>query len=276
MAVRRAVRLLNCFKDQWHRKNRFFIVKEVESPHTTRFYFDPTEPHLQNAGSYWTNQDSNSPKPFPNALETVRQRITPLVNDLISSRGRLPYEWAGDWRPNVAAANCYANSKESVGFHSDRLNYLGPQTTICSLSLGVTRNFRLRNQTQQARTFDISLPHNSLLLMHAGCQESFKHSVPPQRTVRNTQPRFSGFVFTNGLLRLTCSKPKFPTNRHRECIRRWVQMAAPASQNASTSLFAFTDRISPLIHFQVILTPLARSHRSLDVSVMRHAYFDRT
>lgn len=84
---------------------------------------------------------------------------------------------------------------QSVGFHSDVLQYLGPFPTIASLTLGCTRPFRLRpflpsgNNTNssdqpvapppQIRTLDIILPHNSLLIMHAGCQERYKHAVPP-------------------------------------------------------------------------------------------------
>ena len=51
-----------------------------------------------------------------------------------------------------------------------------------SLSLGVTRNFRLRNApgtTDEPRTYEIALPHNSLLIMHGGTQERYKHTVPP-------------------------------------------------------------------------------------------------
>ncbi len=40
------------------------------------------------------------------------------------------------WRANVAASNCYEGGKESVGWHSDQLTYLGPCPTIASLSLG--------------------------------------------------------------------------------------------------------------------------------------------
>lgn len=72
---------------------------------------------------------------------------------------------------------------ESVGFHSDRLNYLGPAPTIASLTLGTSRIFRLRSVGPEARTFNIPLPHNSLIIMHAGCQENFKHCVPPQRSI---------------------------------------------------------------------------------------------
>lgn len=103
---------------------------------------------------------------------------------------RYDQEWHGPWRANVAASNCYRGSKENVGWHADQLTYLGPYPTIASLSLGTTRQFRLRpvdNVVQPdlmpSRTYSISLPHNSLLVMHAGCQERYKHCVPPQPSI---------------------------------------------------------------------------------------------
>jgi hypothetical protein len=71
-----------------------------------------------------------------------------------------------------------------VGYHSDVLTYLGPYPTIASMSLGVSRPFRLRPFTpissiaQPLRTLDIPLPHNALLIMHAGTQEKYRHSIP--------------------------------------------------------------------------------------------------
>jgi alkylated DNA repair dioxygenase AlkB len=67
-----------------------------------------------------------------------------IVNEQIKQRKRFLLEWGGDsetdpganWRANVAASNCYEGSKESVGFHSDQMTYLGPYPTIASLSLG--------------------------------------------------------------------------------------------------------------------------------------------
>ena len=85
---------------------------------------------------------------------------------------------------------------------------LGPAATICSLSLGTTRAFRVR-QTEAVesasrsgtgpgpgpgstlsgtgpgpparpiRTYEVNLAHNSLVLMNAGCQERFKHTYVP-------------------------------------------------------------------------------------------------
>lgn len=33
------------------------------------------------------------------------------------------------------------------------------------------------------RTYSMSLPHNSLLVMHGGCQERYKHCIPPQSSL---------------------------------------------------------------------------------------------
>ena len=124
-------------------------------------------------------------------MEEACKHIERIVNDELKKRDRYPLEWGGNgddeltWRANVAAANCYEGGKESVGFHSDQLTYLGPYPTIASLSLGnksfyldlhfsliseigTSRTFRLRevipsNETgsRTARTYNIPVTHNS-------------------------------------------------------------------------------------------------------------------
>ena len=79
-------------------------------------------------------------------MEEACNIIEQVVNDEMRKRPRYPLEWGGYpskegevpvlWGANVAAANCYAGAKESVGFHSDQLTHLGPYPTIASLSLG--------------------------------------------------------------------------------------------------------------------------------------------
>jgi hypothetical protein len=79
---------------------------------------------------------------FPPAMEEACRIVERVVNSEMRKRTRFPLEWGGDtesspiWRANVAASNCYEGAKESVGFHSDQLTYLGPYPTIASLSLG--------------------------------------------------------------------------------------------------------------------------------------------
>jgi alkylated DNA repair dioxygenase AlkB len=78
-------------------------------------------------------------------MEEACSFVEKIVNDEMKKRKRFPLEWGGTgtegqiWRANVAASNCYEGGKESVGFHSDQLTYLGPYPTIASLSLGESR-----------------------------------------------------------------------------------------------------------------------------------------
>lgn len=83
---------------------------------------------------------SKPPPVFPPAMEEACKIVEGIVNEEMKKRKHFNLEWGGDtqrvWRANVAASNCYEGGKESVGFHSDQLTYLGPYPTIASLSLG--------------------------------------------------------------------------------------------------------------------------------------------
>ncbi|GEM08032.1 ubiquitin system component Cue [Rhodotorula toruloides] len=187
----------------WSQNKWYLVDREVTSPHTSCFYRELPEKLNAEAGydaagfdesaQYWYNGEKRTARAFTADQDEARQLIGEFVRTLLAGRDRHSLEWDSDWLPNVAVANCYRGSKQSVGFHSDVLQYLGPYPTIASLTLGCTRPFRLRpfipstqsitdgsaHPPPQIRTLDIILPHNSLLIMHAGCQERYKHAVPP-------------------------------------------------------------------------------------------------
>ncbi|TFK76597.1 hypothetical protein BDN72DRAFT_831175 [Pluteus cervinus] len=191
----------------WQRNKWWLFDRVVESPHRTSFYarnLSAEDDGWEEAAQYWYNgRQTSKPDVFPPKMEEACSIIEKIVNAELRKRERFPLEWAGDpndelpWRANVAASNCYAGSKESVGFHSDQLTYLGPYPTIASLSLGTRRTFTLREvipseeaDSRKAQTFHIPLPHNSLAIMHASCQEKFKHSIPPQQAIDIYRPQF--------------------------------------------------------------------------------------
>ncbi|KAL1842874.1 hypothetical protein VTJ49DRAFT_3891 [Mycothermus thermophilus] len=186
----------------------------VSSPHTSALYVS-SQPELQEQkheyvynGSRMTDVRTLTPH-----LERVKERVQEAVNREIQERIRtryggkkLKYQDPGPWAPNAAFVNCYDGPQENVGWHSDQLTYLGPRPVIGSLSLGVTREFRVRrivpsddnddddddedpnsdpgpDRGDLAGQIAIHLPHNSLLVMHADMQEEWKHSVSPARAV---------------------------------------------------------------------------------------------
>ncbi|KZT02163.1 uncharacterized protein LAESUDRAFT_730502 [Laetiporus sulphureus 93-53] len=181
----------------------------VESPHRTSFSTRRSsnqaedDENMQQAAQYWYNgRRTEPPATFLPAREEACVHIERVVNREMRKRKRFPLEWGGEpgtqketgsgekilWRANVAAANCYEGAKESVGFHSNQLTYLGPYATIASLSLEVVPTDE--RETRSARTYDIPLSHNSLIIMHASTQETFKHSVPPQSVIDLFHPPF--------------------------------------------------------------------------------------
>ncbi|KAA1474862.1 hypothetical protein DENSPDRAFT_782623 [Dentipellis sp. KUC8613] len=198
----------------WQRNKWWLFDRMVESPHRTSFYVrnaaDVTDEHgnWNEVSRFWYNgRKMDPPAAFPTPMEEACAIVEKLVNTEMHKRKRFPLEWGGVppevgdqrviWRANFAASNCYEGAKETVGFHSDRLTNLGPYATIASLSLGTSRLFRLREvipldeiEKRAARTFNIPLSHNSLVIMHASCQERFKHSVPPQFSLDRFHPPY--------------------------------------------------------------------------------------
>ena len=78
---------------------------------------------------------------------------------------------------NSVLINHYRDGQDSNGWHSDNERELGPDPIVASLSLGGSRDFRLRhNETKQTHT--INLTHGSLLVMHSGMQTHWQHTVP--------------------------------------------------------------------------------------------------
>lgn len=183
------------------RRDKFqMFEREVESPHTSRFYVDTLDEAEEQKTEYMYNggfvQDVGKTPPELLRVsgivrEAVNKEVARRIRDFNPGGTKLKFQSTAEWKPNVSFVNCYAGGKESVGWHSDHLTYLGPRATIGSLSLGVAREFRVRKIVPQldASSADeqgqiaIHLPHNSLLVMHAEMQEEWKHSIAPAKSI---------------------------------------------------------------------------------------------
>ncbi|KAF4604135.1 hypothetical protein EYR38_004557 [Pleurotus pulmonarius] len=190
LACRLFYTMLDRARAGWTRNKWWLFERMVESPHRTAFFVrkdlsvreDADENNngdndeWTEAARYWYNgTPTDAPPVFPPEMEEACYIIERVVNAEMRKRKRFDMEWRplSDtpdplWRANVAASNCYEGGKESVGWHSDQLTYLGPCPTIASLSLGTRRTFSLRDvvpadeqETRHARTYNIPLPHNS-------------------------------------------------------------------------------------------------------------------
>ncbi|KAK8206495.1 hypothetical protein M8818_004328 [Zalaria obscura] len=173
--------------------------RTVESPHTMAFYVDSLAEARAQQTEYVYNgsriADVRKTLPQMAAVsikvrEAVNAEINRRITTFYPNGKKLKYQSPHEWIPNASFVNCYDGGAESVGYHSDQLTYLGPRAVIGSLSLGVAREFRVRqvvpSDDAAADTqgqVSIHLPHNSLLVMHAEMQETWKHAVAPAAVI---------------------------------------------------------------------------------------------
>ncbi|KAK4231421.1 alpha-ketoglutarate-dependent dioxygenase alkB 3 [Podospora fimiseda] len=170
----------------------------VSSPHTSAFYVSTQTELQEQKNEYVYNgakiTDVRTLTPFltqilplvqqtvNHQLQTQNQPTTTTTTTTTQKQHHSP-----SWIPNAALVNHYSGPSQSVGYHTDQLTYLGPFPTIASLSLGVTREFRLRRILSKlphlGPQIAIHLPHNSLLIMLPSTQENWKHSVVPTKTI---------------------------------------------------------------------------------------------
>jgi len=182
----------------------------VKSPHTASFYVNSLADAAAQKSHYLYNGSTLSDvREILPVMRRVSTLIEQAVNAEITKRittypggVKLKHQPRGPWLPNAAFVNCYDGAQQSVGYHTDQLSYLGPHPVIGSLSLGVQREFRIRRivpppdlegldpDSAEARKLKdeyadaqgqiaLPLPHNSLLVMHAEMQETWKHSIAP-------------------------------------------------------------------------------------------------
>ncbi|CAH6721405.1 hypothetical protein CLIB1444_06S01420 [[Candida] jaroonii] len=154
----------------------YMFEKKCKSDHSSGMLYLPG---AVNTDDMYYNGVRHNTYELDNELLEVTDLVNSYLNDeIIPKYPKLPFQQP-DFKCSGCVVNYYENLSNKLDWHSDRLQSIGPHCYIASLSLGSTREFRLRRHSQPKIIYSIHLPHNSLLLMHPGCQELFKHCVNP-------------------------------------------------------------------------------------------------
>jgi alkylated DNA repair dioxygenase AlkB len=82
---------------------------------------------------------------------------------------------------NSVLINLYRNEQDSMGWHADNETTLGFQPCIASLSLGETRQFKMKHRTHNNQFYKIPLNNGSLLIMEGNTQEYWIHSIDKEK-----------------------------------------------------------------------------------------------
>lgn len=105
-------------------------------------------------------------EPFPEYLMVIKNKIEHYL----------------DYQFNTVLVNYYRNGNDTIHWHADDEPELGEDPIIASLSLGITRDFCLKHNTEAFKEV-IPLKTGSLLVMSGKTQSYWKHSLPRRKSV---------------------------------------------------------------------------------------------
>lgn len=85
--------------------------------------------------------------------------------------------------------NLYRDGQDSNGWHADNEKELGVNPVIASISLGASRYFHLKHNSDKSQRLKLELTHGSLLLMEGATQHFWKHQIA--KTAKKVGPRIN-------------------------------------------------------------------------------------
>ena len=144
-----------CQALNWQQNNITLMGKTMPVPRLECSYGD------NGCNYFYSNSVLLEPLPWTAELLELRSLIQSTTN----------------YRFNIVICNRYRNGKDSIGWHADKEPSMGKSPANASLTLGSTRKFQLKPNSDGKST-DLWLEHGSLLLMQPECQKAWVHQVP--------------------------------------------------------------------------------------------------
>ena len=92
-------------------------------------------------------------------------------------------------RFNSVLITLYRDGHDHVGWHADNESSLGQKAPLAVVSLGVSRRFDVKRSEDKGARWQHPLTHGSLMFMHPGFQDRYKHRLA--KSLRIKSPRIS-------------------------------------------------------------------------------------
>lgn len=99
--------------------------------------------------------------PMPSVLSQISEMVATAVG----------------YVPNNCLANFYPDGSSTMGYHSDSVDELEPDTGIAIVSLGAARVLSFRRKSNRSEIDELMLESGSLFYMSAAMQSIWRHAV---------------------------------------------------------------------------------------------------
>jgi len=123
-------------------------------------------------------------KPFIYRYSGQSKIALPFSPTLLDIKSRVEKLTGSEY--DACLLNYYHNGSEGMGWHSDNEKSIRPNSSIASVSLGVTRKFQFKHKTQGLK-LDLILDSGSVLDMREETQEFWLHALPKSKKIAGTR-----------------------------------------------------------------------------------------
>lgn len=152
---------------EWERPVYRFYGKPVSSPRGVWFLYDGPQPkRYVYSGVTLRSSDMNG----VDAVLAVREAAAEVAE-------------VDPKLLNSCLLNKYEDGKDNVAWHADDEDLWGPDPLIVSVSLGGSRDFRVRCKSDHRQVATYSLGHGDVVVMWPGMQRTHQHSIPKRKDV---------------------------------------------------------------------------------------------
>jgi len=105
-------------------------------------------------------------------------------------------DWANekestDDKYNMILVNWYHNGEDNIGWHKDNEREIKEGSNVMTISLGGSRKFKIKHDTNNELKMDIETQHNGYIVMGGDFQKEFKHSIPKSKSAKYQEGRIS-------------------------------------------------------------------------------------
>jgi alkylated DNA repair dioxygenase AlkB len=153
---------------EWSNHSIFIFGKWVKEPRSVLFMGD------EGVSYTYSNQQMRAKAWIPQLLEIKNELNKKFLTNF-----------------NSVLINNYKNGEQYMGWHCDNEKELGVKPSICSLSIGATRDFILRNKADHSQKIKIDLKNGDLLIMQGQTQTYWDHSLPKRLKIKDRRINFT-------------------------------------------------------------------------------------
>ena len=148
----------------WQESAIELFGRQVKSPRLSVWYGDKSYTY---SGLSWPA------RPWLPELVEIRHRVEMLAGQAF----------------NGVLCNLYRDGRDSMGWHSDDEQELGPDPVLASVAFGARRRFVFRSTVEKLLKQEVILGDGDILIMGAGTQSNWSHAVP--KTSKPVGPRIN-------------------------------------------------------------------------------------